>query len=174
MDSEKREMPKLAISYGIIQVNSKSGTALTYKHLFSIMTIPIELYVSFLDACRDDDLEKIRELLNQGADVNWRDVLNGSTGLHWATSNGNLAAVKLLLENGADPNIYTQNTMASSLGTAFLVGDLQIIETLLAAGACLSMTEYEIVDVLLSECREHGKYESVKILESERFSPPRS
>jgi len=138
------------------------------------MIIPRDLYLDFLKACRNDDLEKIGKLLIQGADPNWQDVLNGSTGLHWATSNGNLAAVKLLLENGADPNIYTQNTMTSSLGTAFLVGELQIIETLLAAGACLSMTQYENVDELLRECREHGKCESVKILESDRFSPSRS
>ncbi|MBS1145314.1 MAG: Ankyrin repeat (3 copies) [Proteobacteria bacterium] len=48
-------------------------------------------------------LELVRELLTAGANVNAVGP-KGLTALHWAAMAGNTAAVRLLLEHGADPN----------------------------------------------------------------------
>ena len=51
-------------------------------------------------AVRAGDIDKTRELLKAGADVNSRDNLGG-TPLHSAAWNGNVELATLLLENGA-------------------------------------------------------------------------
>jgi len=59
----------------------------------------------FIDAIADKDAERIKALLNEGADVNARDVY-GATPLMWA-ANANIGdplIVKLLIDAGADVN----------------------------------------------------------------------
>lgn len=59
--------------------------------------------MNIIQAVEKGNLGKVKELIEQGADVNMR---SGSTWtpLHYASNNGNLAIVKLLVENGADVN----------------------------------------------------------------------
>ena len=56
----------------------------------------------------DDDYEKVAILLiNNGADVNFREGETNSVPLHRAASHGNKNLVKLLIEKGA--NLYAKN-----------------------------------------------------------------
>lgn len=54
-------------------------------------------------AARDGDLPVLKQLIDGGGLLD--QYLQGSTGLHDAISNQHLAAVRLLLEAGADPNL---------------------------------------------------------------------
>ena len=52
---------------------------------------------------RDGDAGAIRDMISKGMDVN--KLVSGKAPLHAATSRGGLEILKLLLENGADPNV---------------------------------------------------------------------
>jgi len=56
---------------------------------------------SIFDAAGADDLEKVRALLEQGADVNAASG-DGMTALHRAARTGNLAMAELLIGAGAN------------------------------------------------------------------------
>lgn len=54
-------------------------------------------------AARDNDVERIRLLVQNGADVNT--LIDGETALHAAVINNSSDVAEFLLDNGADPNI---------------------------------------------------------------------
>ena len=56
-------------------------------------------------AARDGDIERVKALLLSGACVNEENDW-GETSLHVAAQNGHEAIVQLLLENGANHNVY--------------------------------------------------------------------
>jgi ankyrin repeat protein len=60
------------------------------------------------DTAEAGDLAKVRQLLEQGADVNTRDELQ-LTPLHWAAIYGKTEVAKLLIEKGADVNARDKN-----------------------------------------------------------------
>jgi hypothetical protein len=57
-----------------------------------------------LDAARNGDTARVRELLRKGANANAKDR-GGWTPLHWAAFWGHVDVARLLLEHGADPSI---------------------------------------------------------------------
>jgi len=58
-----------------------------------------------------DDIEKAKLILECGADPNMQD-LTGGTALHWAVENSNLDLCRLLLNHGANANVYTHASEA--------------------------------------------------------------
>jgi len=54
-----------------------------------------------LDACEDGDLEKVKQLLENGADVNAKDK-DGLTALMYASYNGHKEVVELLKSYSAE------------------------------------------------------------------------
>ncbi|HWJ25755.1 MAG TPA: ankyrin repeat domain-containing protein [Flavisolibacter sp.] len=54
------------------------------------------------------DLEGVQQVLLQGADLNELDT-QGHSALHWAVFGGYVDIVKVLLEAGADPNIFSKD-----------------------------------------------------------------
>ncbi len=81
----------------------------------------------------DGDLEKVKELLSKGTDVNSRDVL-GSTPLMFAANGGNLEVCKVLIENKADVNAKNKDGV-TALMFASSSGDLPVVQLLLEKGA---------------------------------------
>ena len=65
---------------------------------------PEELGTELLIAVEDEDLQRITELLNEGADVNYRGIV-GETPLIVAAMNLNLDIIRLLLAKRADRTI---------------------------------------------------------------------
>jgi len=55
---------------------------------------------SLKDAIAKQDINKVKELLNNGADVN--ETWSGAPALYWAAWRGNCDMIKLLVENGAE------------------------------------------------------------------------
>jgi ankyrin repeat protein len=60
---------------------------------------------SLHDAARDGDIDAVTDLLKAGADPNALDEPNRSPPLCFAMMNDHVEVMKVLLENGADPNV---------------------------------------------------------------------
>src|SRR5882762_5467565 len=81
------------------------------------------------DAAQKTDRGAIRALLEQHADVNSPQV-DGTTALHWAAYQDDLATMKLLLRAGA--NVKTANRYGiTPLSVACMSGNAAIVELLL-------------------------------------------
>ena len=84
----------------------------------------------FWEACRNGNLPVIREMLDNGADINSR-FDGGMTPLVSAAMRGHLEAVKLLVERGADLSLRDGSYKLSPLGMAALWGKSEVLEYLL-------------------------------------------
>ena len=85
------------------------------------------------DAAYSGATDRIRQLLAEGADVNWRNA-GGWTPLMIAAAERHLDAVVVLLDAKADPN-QRNSYGRTALMFASRYGQLAIVERLLAAGA---------------------------------------
>lgn len=82
------------------------------------------------EAAQKGLLEKVKELLDNGADYHAMDAIN-RTPLHWAARNGHLDSVKLLLDKGARVDLITSKQW-SALHMAAEHGHLEVVRELLA------------------------------------------
>jgi ankyrin repeat protein len=89
---------------------------------------------SIFDAAGADDLEKVRALLEQGADVNAASG-DGMTALHRAARTGNLAMAELLIGAGANLEAKTRLGEHTPLHVASASGRSGVVAVLVAAGA---------------------------------------
>jgi len=85
-----------------------------------------------LAATEYGDLDKVQDLLNQGAKINTTDK-NGLTPLFIATQKGNIDLVKLLLDKNADINL-TNNFGMTALFPAAQAGRTAIVKLLIEKG----------------------------------------
>jgi len=92
------------------------------------------------------DISTIQSLLDKSlgdkiADVNYKSIGN-YTPLHIATKDGQLAIIRILLENGADVNSKTKE-LRTPLHIACIKGNIEIIEELAIAGAKFNVNDKE-------------------------------
>lgn len=80
------------------------GADINTKSYFYEYT-PLLYAASYFAPFRDSDFELVQRLIALGSDINVQGY-NGITPLHRAAQAGNLRVAKLLLDHGADPNIY--------------------------------------------------------------------
>jgi ankyrin repeat protein len=88
---------------------------------------------SFFSACSAGDVATLRDLLATEPGLVRERTTEGSTGLHLAVEH--LAAVRLLLEHGADPNARDAGDNASPLHFAAGGAGVEVVRALLDAGA---------------------------------------
>lgn len=86
------------------------------------------------DAAMAGDLEAVRVLVKQGADVNAAQG-DGLTALHWAARNGEVGMTELLVYAGAHLEAVTRNGSYTALHLAGQAGKASTVKTLLKAGA---------------------------------------
>jgi len=93
-----------------------------------------KLQLELVRASERDDADQVAALLKKhvAPDAAYGD---GTTALHWAAYNDDLALVKLLLHAGANPGPRTRLQGLTPLHMAAESGDAELIETLLNAGA---------------------------------------
>jgi len=69
-------------------------------------------YTPLIQTAIVNNLPKAQLLIKANAQIDFPD-LTGRTALHWATSNNNYSLCKLLLQQGANPNVYTNAGQAT-------------------------------------------------------------
>ena len=89
--------------------------------------------LSLVETARNNDSERLRSLVEQGADVNaaWGD---GTTALHWVSYWDDVESSDLLIRAGADANATT-DLGVTPLWPASLNGSPAMVRRLLRAGA---------------------------------------
>ena len=87
----------------------------------------------FMRACTAGDVNALEELLKKEPGLARERVASGSTGLHLAVRHPD--ALRLLLQQGADPNIRDDGDNASPLHFAAAHGNVETVRLLLDAGA---------------------------------------
>jgi len=91
-------------------------------------SIPLHL------AASEGDVELVKELLEQGLNVNARDM-HGLTPLHVAALKGHTEVAKVLLEHGADVNAREECFENTPLHLTLEKGHLEVVKVLLEHGA---------------------------------------
>ena len=103
-----------------------------YNILYIIMT-------SIIDASRNNDINRVRQLLQEGADPNIQDNY-GLTALFIA-SKRNINIVELLLNNHADPNIQSIDGFTALMIASSDNRYINIVELLLHRGANINIQD---------------------------------
>lgn len=99
------------------------------EHSFPLRAPDEDRTWPLVTATENGDLVKMKHFIEMGEDVNASDI-SGSTSLHYAVMAKNTAAVKLLLENNANPNIKHKNTGETALHWAVRSGNIEIVKLL--------------------------------------------
>ncbi len=117
--------------------------------------------VRLVDAVKAGDLQSVRALLDQRADVNVAEA-DGTTALHFAVDQDALPLVEVLIRAGA--NVKAANRYGvTPLWLASVNGSVAVIDTLLNAGADANTAMPEGETVLMTAART-GRIEAVKTL----------
>lgn len=85
-------------------------------------------------ACRIDNIELVKLLVDKGSDLNLMDM-NGIAPLQSLASRGLVKAAELLIEKGADLNIQDKFGLATPLHMASISGHYQMLVLLIEKGA---------------------------------------
>lgn len=118
--------------------------------------------LSAADVAANRDMEGLRTLLRQHADVNAAQP-DGTTALHWAAHWNDSEAVNLLLKAGANAKAVNRYG-ATPLSEAVVSGNGAMIEALLKAGASPETATGEAGETVLMTAARDGNVGAVKIL----------
>jgi ankyrin repeat protein len=119
------------------------------------ITIHIAAYIG--------DLEKVKSFIGNGTNVNAENI-DGRTPLHWAAKRGNSGIAKLLLANGADPNIRDRSDGAAPLHLAVEEGNKDLSELLVKYGANVNAKYKKINLTPLQIAASYGLKELAELL----------
>jgi uncharacterized protein len=89
------------------------------------------------EATKRGDLERVRSLLENGADINSKDE-HGQTALMNAAHAGHVQLVRLLIEKGTDLNVTAKYNL-SALMLSLIAHQTEIAQLLIEAGADVNM-----------------------------------
>jgi ankyrin repeat protein len=86
------------------------------------------------DAAMRGDVDAVRALIKQGADVNAAQG-DGMTALHWAAETGSIEIAQIVITAGASLSAVTRHGAFTPLHVAARAGRADVVKALLAAGA---------------------------------------
>ena len=110
-----------------------------------------------------DQIDDVREMIDNGANVNWKDA-NGSTALIVAAQHhDNVDMIKLLIEKGADVNADDKQGETALMMAAYN-GYADIVRMLAEKGADLNMKNYQGSTALLRACADRPSADVVRVL----------
>ena len=114
-----------------------------------------------IDAVKKQDVQAVRSLLKQKANVNATEA-DGFTALHWAAQRNDVQLVELLLGAGANAKASTRYNI-TPLYLASVNGNAAMMERLLNAGADANGTSQEGQTMLMTAALS-GKADAVRLL----------
>src|SRR6266850_6950730 len=114
-------------------------------------------HTPLMRAALDGNTQSVKELINQGGDINQRDD-NGRTALMFAVVNRHYETMKVLLEYGADVNAKSNKGGTALMGAAS-AGDLRMVQALLDKGADLHARLPETNESAADFAASHGHAE---------------
>lgn len=125
--------------------------------------------LNLINAARKSDIDIVRQLLNEGADVNatgegytfTTDFTRMNSALHLAATNADEDIVRLLLENGASVNLWALGT---PLHRAIKSNAQKIVNLLLDYGADLEIHDAEDNMCPLAIAAKRGQVDLVRLL----------
>jgi ankyrin repeat protein len=118
---------------------------------------------SLAAAAMDDDIEAVRQLLKQGANINDAQG-DGTTALHWAAIRNDLHIGRLLIRSGANVNAATRIGGLTPLYLAATAGNAAMISELLKVGANAKAANSVNGTTALMKAAAAGSAEAVKLL----------
>ena len=119
-------------------------------------------HTALMRAALDGDVETVKALIDQGADINQRDD-NGRTALMFAVVNMHYETMKVLLEYGAD--VQAKSTVGgTALMGAAMAGDLTMVQALLDKGADVHVRLLETNESAGTLAASHGYAEIARLL----------
>jgi len=126
---------------------------------------------SLHQAAADGDIEQVKKLIAQGADVNEKRGLG--TPLHYASEKGHTEVAKLLISRGAHVNAMDRN-LAKPLHYAAKQGNKQTVELLLSKGADINAKNRDGRTPLFEAMKSSaaGRKEVVELLASKGAKVP--
>jgi cytohesin len=124
-----------------------------------------KLINELFEAVSQNNLQKIKELIAQGVNLNVRDS-RGETLLRKATKTDRLSSLSLvetLISRGADVNARNSRTGGTALHSVAYRGYKEVVELLIASGADVDV-RYKQGETPLDVAKERGHTEIVEIL----------
>ena len=94
------------------------------------------------DAAKNGDLEQLKQLLDQGTDIEEQDRFVG-TALHWAALTDNAEVAQALIAAGADVNSVARGDGTTALHVAAPRGSTEVAAALIEAGANINARNRE-------------------------------
>lgn len=114
---------------------------------------------TFFQAAALGQFEAVKELINDGLDINTICPYEGDTVLTYAASEGHVEMVKWLLDHGADPD-HLNDAKESPLHYAVFNNDLPVVELLLAHDCKIDYT----TEAPLVWATRRGLFEAAEML----------
>nr|KAF6397850.1 ribonuclease L [Rousettus aegyptiacus] len=115
-----------------------------------------------IKAVKDEDIERVQQLLDMGADVNFQDEDGGWTPLHNAVNNSTEDIVDLLLHHGADPCLR-KNNGATPFIIAGIVGNVELLKLFLSKGSEINEHDHNGFTAFM-EAAWYGKVDALRFL----------
>jgi hypothetical protein len=116
-----------------------------------------------IQAAKNGNLSAVQTALADGANIDAKDTIHGSTVLIWAAGNGRTEVVKLLLEKGADVNAKN-NSGKTALMVAAFKGYEKIVNILLEKGADINLRAGN-GETAIEAAKRNGQTDIVRLLE---------
>ena len=113
------------------------------------------LGIELVEECKNANFEKVKELVEKGADVNAKNIWE-ITALMWASINGHKEVAEFLVERGADVNIKGKDER-TALMLASSNGHKEVVELLVAKGADVNQKDYDGYTALMTAVRNKDK-----------------
>ena len=117
-----------------------------------------------LIAAKEDDLDLVRQYIDEGDMIDIVAMSLGWSSLHYAATNGNLDMVKFLVENGSSLEEGCYRCGWTPLHYAANLGHLEIVEYLLRSGASFKSAGY-FRETAKNVAQRGGHARVVKLLE---------
>jgi ankyrin repeat protein len=119
-------------------------------------------HTALMRAALVGNTQMVKELIQQGADINQRDE-SGRTALMFAAINAHYETMKLLLDHGADVNAKSNKGGTTLMGAA-MAGDLKMVQVLLAKGADVDARLSDTNESAATLAEKHGHAEIARLL----------